>query len=71
MARRKETVWVPVKSGFEFKGSLTAKVRAHLWYFAFSDCQRELRNSFPIENNVKLEVELHIKNVGDTEFTLE
>ncbi|CAD8096242.1 unnamed protein product [Paramecium sonneborni] len=71
VARRKETIWVPVKSGFEYKGSLTAKIRAHLWYFAFNDCQNQLRNSFPNENKVKLEVELHIKNVGGTEFTLE
>ncbi|CAD8191260.1 unnamed protein product [Paramecium pentaurelia] len=71
VARRKETIWIPVKSGYEFKGSLTAKVRAHLWYFGFSDCEKQLRNSFPVENKVKLEVELHITNVGDTEFTLE
>ncbi|CAD8096013.1 unnamed protein product [Paramecium sonneborni] len=71
VARRKETIWVPVKNEYEFKGSLTAKVRAHLWYFAFNDCEKQLRNSFPIENHVKLEVELHITNVGGTEFTLE
>ena len=40
MARRKESIWVPVKTEFEFKGSLTAKVRAHLWYFALSDCEK-------------------------------
>lgn len=30
-----------------------------------------MRNSFPDNNKVKVEVELHITNVGGTEFTLE
>jgi hypothetical protein len=60
-----------VNNEYVFTGTLSAVVRAHLWYFAFSDCDRRLRDAFAGNDKVRFEVELHIRNPGNTEFTLE
>jgi len=44
-----------------------------MWYFTFSDCDQTFRNVFtPTElRNAKLEVDFHILNTGETEFSIE
>ncbi|CAD8185312.1 unnamed protein product [Paramecium octaurelia] len=75
LARRKETIQVPGNGEFSqvYTGNIKAKLRAHMWYYAISDCHRRLRDEFKEDQykRVKLEVDIHIKNVGKTEFSVE
>ncbi|CAK57345.1 unnamed protein product (macronuclear) [Paramecium tetraurelia] len=74
-ARRKETIQVPGNGEFSqvYTGNIKAKVRAHMWYYAISDCHRRLRDEFKEDQykRLKLEVDIHIKNAGKTEFSVE
>ena len=44
-----------------------------MWYYAISDCHRRLRDEFKEDQykKIKFEVDIHIKNVGKTEFSVE
>ena len=44
-----------------------------MWYFAISDCNDEFYAAFQDSkyNRVKLEWDIHMKNVGKTEFSVE
>ncbi|CAD8195723.1 unnamed protein product [Paramecium pentaurelia] len=74
-ARRKETIQVPGNGEYSqvYTGNIKAKLRAHMWYYAISDCHRRLRDEFKEDQykKIKFEVDIHIKNVGKTEFSVE
>ncbi|CAD8212532.1 unnamed protein product [Paramecium octaurelia] len=75
LAKRKETIQVPGNGEYSqiYTGTIKAKLRAHMWYYAISDCHRRLRDEFKEDQykKVKFEVDVHIKNVGRTEFSVE
>ena len=51
-------------------GKLNQNMRPHVWFFAVSDCDGELKNAFPNFTNLKLEVTMHLLDEG-SEFSME
>ncbi|KAM3135045.1 hypothetical protein pb186bvf_012869 [Paramecium bursaria] len=74
-AKRQEKFLVPTSAEWtpEFQGTLNQVMRTHVWYFAISDCLREITDHFErdMQNKVYLEVEFKILNSGNVEFSTE
>ncbi|CAD8111943.1 unnamed protein product [Paramecium sonneborni] len=75
LARKKQTIKVPGNGEYSqvYSGNIKAKIRAHMWYYTISDCDRKLRDEFKEDQyrKLKFEVDIHIKNVDKTEFSVE
>lgn len=73
--RRVEPFEIPTDGTYSntFNGYLQSSVRAHMWYFVLNDCTTKLRESFHAHEmrSARLEIDFHILNTGDTEFSIE